>query len=428
MGKPRKNTLAKGMHTGVVAAVASTDKSNGIGNPPARTASGSNGNGSNALPSNGKSNGKSSGVLGSAGPRPASGIAQVTVKAASDGIRKRVAVVGSGIAGHSAAYYMRAAHDVTLLEADEKRAGGHAWAMAIPGAPGVSVDVGFQDMYEIILKKKEIQGAPGVSVDVGFQSYRAWVCGRMAVEALLFRPIPGAPGVSVNVGFQVMNLSNYPLLTRLFDELGVLTIASDMSLSASVTPPGGGAPFEWSSKSPFPSVGAWLDPARWVLFAGILWFESDARAYLATARDSSVEAQNAAAAQNEEEMCTNVQQWLDKRGYSQSFRVLYFYPMVASIWSAPKEGVDGFSMLAVLAFLDNHFMLQRQRPRWRTPKHRSQDYVAKLHATLPEGAVVMGAKVAAILKAADGSMTLLDAAGNKLAGGKSFDAGTALPA
>lgn len=245
----------------------------------------------------------------------------------------------------------------------------------------------------------------------------------------------------------MFNLSNYPLLTRLFDELGVLTIASDMSLSASVSPPGsgppasagsgGGAPFEWSSKAPFPTLGSLLQPSRWRLFGGILWFESDARSYLAAARASSVDAQNGAAAQT-------VGEWLAERGYSETFRVAYFYPMVASIWSAPKGEVDGFSMLAVLAFLDNHFMLQRQRPRWRTPKHRSADYVARLRSTLPEGSLVLGEKVAAIATAPGGgaagsgaaaggegngagagagvSLRLLGENGEVLAGGREFDA------
>jgi predicted NAD/FAD-binding protein len=90
--------------------------------------------------------------------------------------RRRIAVVGSGVAGLTAAYVLQRAADVTLYEADE-RLGGHA------------------DTHEVV----------------------------------------GADGVlrNVDTGFIVHNLRTYPTLRRLFAELGVAAQESDMSMSIS---------------------------------------------------------------------------------------------------------------------------------------------------------------------------------------------------
>jgi len=49
--------------------------------------------------------------------------------------RPRVAVVGSGVAGLTAAYLLQRAYDVTLYEADD-RLGGHAHTHDVAGAGG----------------------------------------------------------------------------------------------------------------------------------------------------------------------------------------------------------------------------------------------------------------------------------------------------
>jgi len=90
--------------------------------------------------------------------------------------RLKVAIVGSGISGASAAWAMRDLHDVTLYETG-KRAGGHT-----------------------------------ATVDIDYE---------------------GTP-VSVDTGFIVYNELNYPNLTALFAHLGVKTHDSDMSFALSL--------------------------------------------------------------------------------------------------------------------------------------------------------------------------------------------------
>ncbi|HLZ73930.1 NAD(P)/FAD-dependent oxidoreductase [Phenylobacterium sp.] len=108
----------------------------------------------------------------------------------SDERRLRVAVVGGGIAGLSAAWLLSSRHEVVLFEADG-RLGGHANTAEAPNQPG-----------------------------------------RI-----------GAGATPVDTGFIVFNEPNYPNFTALLDHLGVASIPADMSLSFSLDDGG----FEYSS-------------------------------------------------------------------------------------------------------------------------------------------------------------------------------------
>lgn len=141
----------------------------------------------------------------------------------------RIAVIGSGIAGHGAAYRLTQALGpgaVSVLE-KELRPGGHA-----------------------------------ATVDIDYD---------------------GTP-ITVDTGFIVYNTLNYPLMTALFAELGVETQASDMGFALSLDK---GA-FEWSGqdKNPISALFAQrsniLSPRFWRMLADILRFNRQAIADLGT--------------------------------------------------------------------------------------------------------------------------------------------------
>mmetsp|Transcript_13026 Transcript_13026/g.31049 ORF Transcript_13026/g.31049 Transcript_13026/m.31049 type:complete len:1126 (+) Transcript_13026:81-3458(+) len=243
------------------------------------------------------------------GEGPAPVAAESTSAAGSCQAKKpRVCVVGSGIAGNAAAYMLRHECDVVLCEKDA-RPGGHAHTIAA-----------------------------------------------------------GSEKQRVDIGFQVFNFSNYPLLSKLFDELGVETIQSDMSLSVSARGVTDVQDFEWSSKSLFPTWADVLSLRGWKRLFEILRFERAAHSALHLHPETLGD--------------QTMKSWLLGQGFSQQLIDEYIAPMGAALWSCSMEECTAFPACIVLGFLDNHFMLQRARPKWRTPKYRAEDYVQKLHQAL----------------------------------------------
>ena len=137
-------------------------------------------------------------------------------------VRKRIAVIGSGISGLASAYFLQRAHDVVLFEAGGYL-GGHANT---------------------------------VDISVGGQACAA------------------------DTGFLVYNERTYPNLVALFNELGVETIGSDMSFAVSA---GSGA-LEWAGTNldtVFAQRRRLLSPAFWGMLRDILHFNRHARQFLA---------------------------------------------------------------------------------------------------------------------------------------------------
>jgi uncharacterized protein len=134
----------------------------------------------------------------------------------------RIAIVGAGIAGLSAAWTLSRCHDVVLYEASS-RLGGHA------------------DTRNILL-----DGIP----------------------------------TPVDTGFLVYNARNYPQLVCLFDHLGVTTSEARMSFAVSL---GAGAyEYRGSATGIVAQPARILDPQHWHMVAEIVRFGRQARAWLRT--------------------------------------------------------------------------------------------------------------------------------------------------
>jgi predicted NAD/FAD-binding protein len=174
------------------------------------------------------------------------------------------------------------------------------------------------------------------------------------------------PGESVPVdtGFMVYNEVTYPRLTRLFADLGVETMPTDMSFGVHHR----ARNLYWGSRMPFglfAQARNLVRPDFWRMLRDLGAFNRRAAAIL---DDPSWEDRTMA-------------EFVDELGLSRVFLDLYLLPMIAAIWSSPHDLMLEFPAVTMIRFLHNHGLLgvTTQHP-WRTVKGGSQEYREKLIA------------------------------------------------
>lgn len=134
------------------------------------------------------------------------------------GERRRIAVIGGGISGLSAAWLLSSRHKVVLYERD-RRLGGHANTVDVPVGGGT---------------------------------------------------------VPVDTGFIVFNKPNYPNLTALFERLGVETESTDMSFGVSLD--GGRVEYSGDGLSAlFARRRSVVSSSHWSMLADIVRFNREAK-------------------------------------------------------------------------------------------------------------------------------------------------------
>jgi predicted NAD/FAD-binding protein len=254
---------------------------------------------------------------------------------------KRVAVVGSGIAGLASAWSLSSDAQVTLFEAGSYF-GGHTH----------TVDVTL----------------PGPMRDQ---------------EPLTH---------GVDTGFLVFNPRTYPKLVRLFAELGVATAASDMSFSVQVPSANGQRGLEWSGSnlnSVFAQRRNLLSPRFLGMLRDILRFNA-----LATAL---------AECGAEGDLAEPIGDFLLRNGFGARFRDGYFLPMIGCIWSCPTDQMLRFPVATMIRFCHNHGLIQvADRPQWFTVRGGARNYVAKLLQGIPDARLNTPVRKVRRVPAADG--------------------------
>ncbi len=216
-------------------------------------------------------------------------------------------MIGSGVSGLTAAYVLRTSHEVTLFEAAD-RLGGHA------------------DTHDVLDQKDH--------------------------------------ELAVDTGFIVHNERTYPVLLRLFDELGVHTQPTDMSLSVRCD----GCGLEYSGGQGAGGVLAQnrslVRPHFLRMLVEITRFHRLANAVLAD-RASGTDDQTMA-------------EFLVQGGYSAYFTAHFITPLIAAVWSCSAEAALQYPARYLFAFLDNHGMLSiGGSPQWRTVVGGSRSYVQR---------------------------------------------------
>ncbi len=245
----------------------------------------------------------------------------------------RIAIVGSGVSGLVCAHLLSRRHDVTLYES-EARAGGHAH----------TVDVTLD------------------GVDY-----------------------------AIDTGFIVYNERNYPIVTDLFAELGVVTRPGDMSFAVADD----AADVEWCGTSVRTVFSQWRNLAR-PRFLGML---RDIRRFNRRARRLLEEPENVG---------YTLEEFLDAGDYGAAFVEWYLVPMGAAIWSANPAEFLKFPAAAFIRFFDNHGLLGlRDRPQWRTVRGGSRRYVEAITASLGAG-LRLSTPVRAVSRLASGVAVITD--------------------
>ncbi|KIQ96819.1 FAD-dependent oxidoreductase [Lysobacter sp. A03] len=217
----------------------------------------------------------------------------------------RIAVVGSGIAGLASAWMLSRHHEVVLFEADD-RLGGHTHTH---------------------------------DVEQAGRSYR------------------------IDSGFIVHNPQHYPLLTRLFEQLGVASQPTTMSFALHNEATG----LEYNATTLdtlFCQRRNLLSPRFLGMVRDLARFYREAPALLETADPGPT-----------------LGDYLSGRGYGAAFRDEHLVPMASALWSSPAAQILGFPARYLVQFMANHQMLQVSgRPQWRVVRGGSATYVDALRA------------------------------------------------
>jgi predicted NAD/FAD-binding protein len=247
--------------------------------------------------------------------------------------RRRIGIIGGGVAGLTAAYVLSGSADVTVIEA-EPRLGGHAHTHRLTDPDG-------SDLW-------------------------------------------------VDSGFIVHNRTTYPLLTRLFTELGVTVQESEMSLSVSCAGCGLGYAGQRGLRGLAAGLrGGGLRYAR--MLAEVLRFHRAARALLARGSGAGSEPALGEPAPGE----PTLGEFLAAGGYSDYFIRHFALPFVAAVWSCPPQTALSYPARYLFAFLNQHGLLTvTGSPPWLTVRGGSRSYVERIAKQLT--AVRTGAQVTAI--------------------------------
>ena len=234
----------------------------------------------------------------------------------------RIAVVGTGISGLGAAWLLAPKHDVHVFERED-RVGGHTHTHRVTGPGGA---------------------------------------------------------VAVDSGFIVYNTETYPLLTTLFDALGVSSQPIDMSFS-----------FECErcrlTYSGLGARGVFADPAN-ALRPGFLSLLAMIGRFNAAGRLGSPPAPG-----------LTLQDLVADAGTELLGRH-YAYPLASALWSTGIPAVAGFPAAMLVDFFRRHRLFQlRNRLQWRSIRGGSRTYVDAMLERL-DGRVHTGIRVDTVTRGA----------------------------
>jgi predicted NAD/FAD-binding protein len=196
----------------------------------------------------------------------------------------------------------------------------------------------------------------------------------------------GGTTVQVDTGFIVMNTATYPNFIRFLKEVGVDPVETEMTFGVSRD---NGA-FEWSGEGQgiFAQRRNLFRLRHWRMIFDIIRFNQFALDLLADDDEDGVTRLGSSVENRKQLRDLTIGQYLDKEGYSQSFRDDYLIPMTAAVWStSPDKTSLEFPAHTLIRFMWNHHLLSTLavRPPWLTIAGGSQRYIDAIVKGYPAG-------------------------------------------
>ncbi|OTB05333.1 hypothetical protein M426DRAFT_21926 [Hypoxylon sp. CI-4A] len=263
--------------------------------------------------------------------------------------RKKVAIVGSGSAGIGALWALnRTHHDVYLYEAGD-RLGGHTNTVE-------------------------------------------WKKGK-------FKTL-------VDTGFIVMNSATYPNFINFLRSVNVRTVPTQMTFGVSRDR----GNFEWAGTSLdaiFCQRKNIFSLRMWRLIFDIIRFNQFALDLLKDEELDSYSSSKAAGVSSRS--METIGEYLDREGYSETFRNDYLIPMTAAVWStSPDKCSLEFPAMTLVRFMWNHHLLSTvaTRPDWLTLENGAKSYIDAVMRGFPPNHLFMKTAVKHLTNDKDGKVRL----------------------
>ncbi|KAI1376110.1 FAD/NAD(P)-binding domain-containing protein [Hypoxylon crocopeplum] len=263
--------------------------------------------------------------------------------------RKKVAIVGSGSAGIGALWALnRTHHDVYLYEAAD-RLGGHTNTVE-------------------------------------------WKKGKFTTL--------------VDTGFIVLNAATYPNFINFLRSVRVNIVPTQMTFGVSRDR----GKFEWAGTgldSIFCQRKNIFSPTMWRLIFDIIRFNQFALDLLKEDSGDSYSDANGTGALNTH--METIGQYLDREGYSETFRNDYLIPMTAAVWStSPDKCSLEFPAVTLVRFMWNHHLLSTvaARPDWLTLEGGAKSYIDAVMTGFPPNHLFLKTAVKHLTNDEDGHVRL----------------------